>query len=56
MSSVLYRNITAKNLHPTWNIMMIHYEIKNTIIPQQGDHKASTEYLRPTRLPEGILT
>lgn len=44
-------NITAKHVHPTWNIMMIHYEIKNTNIVQQGDYKSTTEYLRPTMSP-----
>lgn len=24
--------------------MMIHFDIKNTIIVQQGDHKPNTEY------------
>ena len=47
-----FTNITAKNLSPSCNIMMTHYDNENTNIEQQSDHKPHTEHLRCSLSPQ----
>lgn len=39
MHSMTVHKYHSKTANPTCDIIMIHYEHKNTIIAQQGDHK-----------------